>query len=483
MAQILKAACLCILLVAEKPAQATNDELFIPLHSHLISLDPRFAQDAQSLWVARQVNCQLVRLNGKNIEFEAAKKIDFVNQRILNIQLDESKRFHDGTPLTSEDVVASFQALRKSRTVLRNVLDKIDSFKVKSKFEFQIFLKKSEPQFLNNLGAPNYAIFSKKFLEKSDKDINLWRTPLGCGNYRVDPTLSFGKEVRLIPVREGFPVVFALREGQKLTATELSRAAILDAPFSIQYSNNKGMSQSVVFDPRQIYLSLNKSLPRWRNKNTRCQFFKKIKREQILEKYKGEARMATSVFPEGILGYSSVVKFPWVNSIDESHGQQTLAKKFRLLILGLSVPEEIRASYQAMISAAGFDVSLEILEDASTFGESFRKSGADGFVIGLKSNFFDGYEFLAIAAERSANINGVFDASLAKLVRASLESTLSADRSSGYRNAEAILLDDCSIYPLLTIPNRNVQVSNAWIFPKLGQVPMNEFDLGAVRRK
>jgi len=68
-------------------AESGVNELSIPLHRSLISLDPGGVQDASSLFISRQVNCQLVRSQGSNFILDAAESIKYITPlKIILIQ-------------------------------------------------------------------------------------------------------------------------------------------------------------------------------------------------------------------------------------------------------------------------------------------------------------------------------------------------------------------------------------------------------------
>jgi ABC-type oligopeptide transport system substrate-binding subunit len=117
------------------------------------------------------------------------------------------------------------------------------------------------------------------------------------------------------------------------------------------------------------------------------------------------------------------------------------------------------------------------------FGETFTQSGSDGLIVGLKSNFFDGYEFLLPFVEPTANVTGIEDRDLSKLIHSSQTVSLPRERAQIYQLAEQKILNDCMMYPLITVPDRRVLLRSGWEFPLIGQVPINEYFLGKVRKQ
>mgnify|MGYP001615890027 CR=1 FL=1 len=145
----------------------TAEPLRIPLHASHISLDPTAVQDLSALWVSRQVNCQLVRSQGSTLVFEAAETVHFETPLKIKIKLKDTNRFHDGSRVTAQDVAATFNHLKTSRTILRNIFLWIRAIEVIGTNELVLTLSKPIPQFLKVLSAPNYALFKKSFLERN----------------------------------------------------------------------------------------------------------------------------------------------------------------------------------------------------------------------------------------------------------------------------------------------------------------------------
>jgi MarR-like DNA-binding transcriptional regulator SgrR of sgrS sRNA len=463
-------------------ASTTSNEILIPLSTSKISLDPTYVQDTASLWVARQVNCQLFRLKGKTAELEAAQSIRYLSPTSVQIELAEGIRFHDGTPVLADDVVASFDYLKKSRRVLRSVFDRIDHIKIAGPKNLIIVLKRPFPQIAEFLGAPNYAIFNKKFIEKAKRDVSLWNAPLGCGAYRVASTNSRSNEIKLLPIKLGLPIRFVLNTDGKITDEVLNSATILDTPFIRTTETPTGMVESKTFDPRQIFLVLNTRLKRWKDQSHRCELFRKIDRSTILKAYPGTARLASSIFPQGVVGYHAE-KFQWNDTLNKNTESLRHDSKFRLTILGISVDAEHRNAYVEMLKAVLPDTQLEIMGSTVRFGETFTQSGSDGLIVGLKSNFFDGYEFLLPFVEPTANVTGIEDRDLSKLIHSSQTVSLPRERAQIYQLAEQKILNDCMMYPLITVPDRRVLLRSGWEFPLIGQVPINEYFLGKVRKQ
>ncbi len=120
---------------------ALSDEkpiLRVPLFARQISLDPTGVQDQSSLWVSRQLNCQLVRQKGRTIALEAASDFKYLSPKLIEITIDQKAKFTDGSPVTSKDVVATLNYLKDSRKVLRNIFEWTKSYRAKGSDKVEI---------------------------------------------------------------------------------------------------------------------------------------------------------------------------------------------------------------------------------------------------------------------------------------------------------------------------------------------------------
>jgi hypothetical protein len=65
-----------------------TNELQVTLQSSKISLDPGGVQDSQSLFVSRQVNCQLVRNQGSNFILDAAESVKYITPTKIVLKIN-----------------------------------------------------------------------------------------------------------------------------------------------------------------------------------------------------------------------------------------------------------------------------------------------------------------------------------------------------------------------------------------------------------
>jgi peptide/nickel transport system substrate-binding protein len=98
-------------------ATGPRDELTALVQSEPAHLDPRFPTDALSATLSRLVFGALVDVDPRTLAFtpSLAREVVQVDPLHIRVHLREGVLFHDGAPLTSRDVVATFRGLADPR--------------------------------------------------------------------------------------------------------------------------------------------------------------------------------------------------------------------------------------------------------------------------------------------------------------------------------------------------------------------------------
>lgn len=480
MAKILNALFLSILLLytLQSNADDLSSPIKIPLHASEVALNPTGEQDISSLLVSRQINCQLVREASGTITLDAASSIQFITPLKILITMNPNAKFYDGAQVTAQDVIASFNYLKKSRKILRNIFNWVQSIQPVGSNQIIFILNKPIPQFLTVLSAPNYAIFKKDFIAKAEQDPTLWNMPMGCGNYQV--VKSDSKSILLKPIREGRPLQFFLIPVSQISADQIDQFDIIAMKVVGNSPKLNDYNTIEVFDPFQFFLALNSKKYPWNNEKYRCLFMSKLNPDNLISSYGNRVKPAKDFFPEGTLGYDSSANFNYSNmKIDKTLSLPKL-NSFCFAYLMSSVEMEYRPLYVDMIKNIYPNVKIMPMSSSRDSGEQFVASHCDVMVDAMKSNYNDGYEFLLLFSEPQINMTGYYDKKLEKSIEASQLIDDPIQRAKYYRQIISNIHNKCLIYPLFTMPTELIYIKKSLNAPDIGKCALNNYYLGKV---
>lgn len=462
-------------------AELNTKELRVTLQPSLISLDPGGIQDSQSWVVSRQVNCQLVRNQGSIFALEAADSIKYINPLKIILKISKNAKFHNGSPVTSEDVLESFNYIKESRNILNNVFTWIEKIEPIDNRTILFTLKTQVPQFLKVLSSTNYTIFQKSFLEKARKDKNLWKKPLGCGGYKV---AEFNDEyIKITPVSKGLPITFYISKTSQIDATELPKYDIVTINVINDSVELEDFNVFETFDPAQFFIGLNSNSKLWDNKNDRCRFLAELDTKDLLTSY-GRALEAKDLLPKGTLGYNSKENFhERIKTIAKNSKNHDLAiKPFCLAYLTVSIQEKHKNEYLNMVKELYPNVHLQPILNVKKFGKDFINKNCDAILFAWKSNYLDGYEYLTMFENNDANFSGIYDKEISSRILKSQSISSAVKRANEYKGIIHEIGDFCIIKPLLTLPTKRIYVRKNLKTPDIGLISIHQYYLGNISR-
>lgn len=126
----------------------------------------------------------LVRNTGEGFEGVLVESFENIDDTTWSFKLKEGVKFHDGSPLTAEDVKFSLERAAKDNTLLEHGSYKqIKEVVVKSELEFDIVTENPEPALLNRISRIGSGILPKNYIEENGWDTFLQK-PIGSGPYK-----------------------------------------------------------------------------------------------------------------------------------------------------------------------------------------------------------------------------------------------------------------------------------------------------------
>ena len=459
-------------------------ELKVTLQSSVISLDPGGVQDSQSLFVSRQVNCQLVRNQGSIFVLDAAESVKYITPLKIVLKIKNQARFHDGTSITAEDVVESFNYIKESRNIFKNFFIWIKTIEIVDNKTIVFSLEKHIPQFLKVLSATNFTIFKKYFLKKARNDKSLWNAPLGCGGYKV--AAFNNQQIKLTPISEGLPITFNLIKENQVSAADAGNYDIITLRVIGDSKELNEFNTLEMLDPIQYFVGLNSTSRVWKNKYERCNFLTQLDVKDLLASYGETAIKANDLLPKGVLGYNAGSKYnDEMTDLAKYAANQKGNVKLQPLCLSyltVSIQDKNKKEYLNMFKDYYSSLILKPIDDVKKFGKRFVDEGCDVLLFALKSNYYDGYEFLTVFENNDANFSGMQNKDLDAHILKSQVIEHANDRANEYQKITKEIRDLCIVRPLFTIPTRKIYIRSNLKTPGIGLISIHQYYLGNVSR-
>jgi hypothetical protein len=455
----------------------------VPLASSKINLDPTKLYDQSSLWVARHIHCQLTRKQQGKIILEAASKLDYLDPRRLRVRLGDDYRFHDGSPITAADVIASFNFLKESRGAYQAQFALVDLVvAVDAKTLVFEFKEPSAKLFLDFFSTSHNPILPKSLLERAKDVKGLLESPTGCGRYTISEYVP-DDHLTLAPLKSAKPrIVFSLQRTNQITGDRMDRFDLVYLTIEDFELHSKSILREFrvfnLFDPYQIVMGLNATLEPWKKEANRCAFFSGLDPSTAREAYKPNGSPAQDLFPRGVLGFSPQSDYP--GYYVRRGGRVTLPTGRPLCVsfVSASIPQSRREGFRNMLAARFPDLVAKELIDPRNFGPAFLRQKCDALIVGFKSNNLDGADFLNVFTEEAVNYTGFWEKTLKERVTRAQKMEDPSRRADAFRVLSSEIRDKCLIYPIVTVPYKTCYVRRHLHFPDLEKSILNEYFLG-----
>lgn len=374
-----------------KPKSFDPSSLTFLIESNPTNLDPRYSTDAQSAHIdALLFNSLVTRDEQMNFHGDLAESWDTPDPLTYIFHLRRGVRFHDGRPLTSADVKATFDFIVNSA----NQSPKRGGFKVVSSIEAPnpttvIFhLKSAYASLLFNL------IPSAVGIVPANADADFSRHPVGSGPFRFvsqrqddeviverNPDYFRGApalaSVRFRVVPDAIVRALELRKGSadlEMSSLSADMIPVLAKQPALSITERPGTNLA--------YLGINLLDPLLAHREVRQALAFATDRESLIRYLlHGQARIASGVLPPIHWAYeANVAQYPYdlarAESLLDAAGfkRKTDGMRFHLT-LKCSTEEQARlvgAALQQQWRKAGIDLELRPLELATLFSDAAK---------------------------------------------------------------------------------------------------------------
>ncbi|MFC2074717.1 ABC transporter substrate-binding protein [Bdellovibrionota bacterium] len=185
-----------------KSSKTPDDTLVVAIESMPSTLDPRFATDAHSQWITSLIFNALVRVNRQlEPEPEAAARIEMPDPQTYVFHLREDLKFHNGQPVTAEDVAWSIRNIvdPEVKSPFAAAFKKIKFINTLDKNTIKLVLDQPFAPFLLDMTL-------LKILPKeagSPADLGFAKKPIGSGPFRLTALKNDRIDLKRDPLIEG----------------------------------------------------------------------------------------------------------------------------------------------------------------------------------------------------------------------------------------------------------------------------------------
>ena len=351
----------------------------------MTSFDPHKHNDVESGTGTRMIYDTLIRLTTDN-QFvgQLAESWEYLDDKTVAFTLKDGVKFHNGEPLTAEDVKFSLDRQKQSG-IVGHLVSMIDSVEVVDNLHFTIHLGDGAAALLSSLSHMGSSILCKSHvegLESSGKTID--DDPVGTGPYKFD-YWTVGSEWQMLRNADYFdPEYAAKNEGLKVKviAEETSRTIALETgevDFLIQVpsvsvdsiASNPDLKLLEYESTHLAFIAFNCSKAPFDNQKLREAVSYCINRDDIIQvQVNGKAVPNDTCIGKAAIGYTDdVVKREYnIDKAKELLAEAGYADGFSFTLTTLG-EERARAAavIQAACAEAGIDVKIEVLENSAYF--------------------------------------------------------------------------------------------------------------------
>lgn len=435
------------------------------------SLDPHMYNEIPGLTVSRQFyNTLFNREKDGSITPELAESYKYNSDTELEVVLKKDVKFHDGTTLTADDVIYSFERM-KDKPGASIMIAEIDRVEKVDDLTVKIILKQASSPLLFNLAHPITSIVSKAY-EEAGNDLAV--APMGTGAYKL---ISYGdgEKIEMESFKDyfaGTPKVAGItfksipEDTSRLAALEVGEVDIAYgmAPINAQ-TIEANENLDLISEPTTAteYITLNTEKAPFNNKDFRVAINYALDRQSIVDSiYLGKAVVARSVVNPNVFGfYDGLEQYTFnvekAKELIEKSG--VTEKSFTLYVNDSPVRVQAAQIIQANLREVGIDMKIEILEWGtylSKTGEGDFQAYLGGWISGTSDADIVLYPLLdsksiGFAGNRARYSNPEFD----KEVEAARVVSDPEARKEHYKKAQIMAHEDS---PLVALYNKNENI-------------------------
>ncbi len=367
------------LLIAAPSAQAAKDSVVIDLSNETATCDPHMQWNQNSYGVYRNIFDNMVTRDNQGVIIPAvATSWKVLSDTQTEFTIRKDIKFHDGTPLTPEDVVYS----------IKRITDAAFASPQRSQFEAIIDAAVvGDDKVLVTTAAPyppllaqmvKLSIVPKAYVEKVGKE-EFNKTPMGSGPYKF---VEWQRGVHIVLDRNdeywGNKGVFPKAEfrfvpdpGTRVADLRTGKADVavdLNPDLAVTIKDDKVCEPRVTLTERVAFLRTNNGRTPTNDLRIRQAIAYGIDKQGIIDGLmNGQDRLADTMLTKEMAGYSKQSGLPY----DPAKAKQLvaeagdLAKQEIIFATSPNYDQRVVQATQQMMADIGLNVRIEMMDQAS----------------------------------------------------------------------------------------------------------------------
>lgn len=399
--------------------------------------------------------------------------------------LNEGVQFHDGSELTSEDVVASYETLAGMNGGEPIVAEfaVIDSIEAPSDYEVIFHLKEKNSAFL---AANIVAIVPSDYEEQSAK-------PIGAGPFKFE-AYKVGQELRLVKNenyynQEKIPqmdeVQFKIMPDQESSVLAMQAGEIDVLPGVTQQGITQlGDSINTVSGPQNMVqlLALNNDVEPYSDLKVRQAINLAIDKDTIIDTVSegNGTKLGSNFSPAMEFYYEPGLEDYYATNIEKAKSLLAEAGYNDGFQMELTVPSDYQFHVDTaqviaeQLSQVGIDVEIKMIEFSTWLEDVYQNEQYDTTIIGFTGKL-DPYKILRrYVNDYERNFVNYDNKAYDELIDQALRATDENEIAAHYKEAQRLLTED-AVSVFISDPDRTIAMSNH--LEGLNMYPIQKFNL------
>lgn len=161
-----------------------KDEIVFAQSSDLTTMNPYIGTQERAYSLTNHMyNTLLVYDSEMNMSNSLAESYEWVDDLTLKIKLQPDVKFHNGDPLTAEDVIFTFEKRAERGSAFKEYID-VPNMKAEDDLTVIVPFTSPHPSFIYQLTDPAFGIVPKKYFESVGEE-GFAKAPIGSGPYKL----------------------------------------------------------------------------------------------------------------------------------------------------------------------------------------------------------------------------------------------------------------------------------------------------------